>query len=172
MEKIDFEKLLLKTAFCCLASDGNIDNREIEMIQSIFMNYDQYKDVNLKAKINSFIEIYNEKGRDFFTYYFDLLKEATFSLDEELAIIDIAIRTIQADELIEYSEIKFFKIIRHHLKATDNQILEKFPEIEMFLEEDIATESIYDKMKKQYFDTVELPQFEIIQLDNLEESDK
>jgi hypothetical protein len=42
----------------------------------------------------------------------------------------------------------------------------------MFLEEDIATESIYDKMKKQYFDTVELPQFEIIQLDNLEESDK
>jgi hypothetical protein len=42
----------------------------------------------------------------------------------------------------------------------------------MFLEEDIATESIYDKMKKQYFDTVELPQFEIIQLDKLEESDK
>jgi hypothetical protein len=73
MEKIDFEKLLLKTAFCCLASDGNIDNREIEMIQSIFMNYDQYKDVNLKTKINSFIEIYNEKGSEFFTYYFDLL---------------------------------------------------------------------------------------------------
>lgn len=172
MEKTEFEKILLKTAFCCLASDGNIDKREIDLIQSIFTNFDQYKNVNLKSKINSFIELYNEKGRDFFTFYFDLLKEATFSLDEELTIIDIAIRTIQADDLIEYSEIKFFKIIRHHLKATDSQILEKFPDIEIFLEEDIATESIYDKMKKQYFDTVELPQFEIIKLDNLEESDK
>ena len=172
MEKTEFEKILLKTAFCCLASDGNIDKREIDLIQSIFMNYDQYRDVNLKNKINSFIEIYNEKGKDFFTFYFDLLKESSFSLDEELAIIDIAIRTIQADDLIEYSEIKFFKIIRHHLTATDSEILEKFPDMEMFLEEDIATESIYDKMKKQYFDTVELRQFEIIQLDNLEESDK
>ena len=162
MEKTEFEKILLKTAFCCLASDGNIDKREIDLIQSIFANFEQYKDLNLQDKINSFIKIYNEKGKEFFTNYFDLLKDASFSSEEELGIIDVAIRTIQADDLIEYSEIKFFKIIRHHLKATDSQILEKFPDIEIFLEEDIATESIYDKMKKQYFDTVELPQFDII----------
>ena len=162
MEKTEFEKILLKTAFCCLASDGNIDKREIDLIQSIFANFEQYKDLNLQDKINSFIKIYNEKGKEFFTNYFDLLKDASFSLEEELGIIDVSIRTIQADDLIEYSEIKFFKIIRHHLKATDSQILEKFPDIEIFLEEDIATESIYDKMKKQYFDTVELPQFDII----------
>jgi hypothetical protein len=162
MEKTEFEKILLKTAFCCLASDGNIDKREIDLIQSIFANFEQYKDVNLQDKINSFIKIYNDNGKEFFNHYFDLLKDTFFSLEEELGIIDVAIRTIQADDLIEYSEIKFFKIIRHHLKATDSQILEKFPDIEIFLEEDIATESIYDKMKKQYFETVELPQFEII----------
>lgn len=31
METITFDKLLLKTAFCCMASDGNIDNREVEL---------------------------------------------------------------------------------------------------------------------------------------------
>jgi len=162
MEKTEFEKILLKTAFCCLASDGNIDKREIDLIQSIFANFEQYKDINLQEKINSFIKIYNDNGKEFLTHYFDLLKDTFFSLEEELGIIDVAIRTIQADDLIEYSEIKFFKIIRHHLKATDSQILEKFPDIVIFLEEDIATESIFDKMKKQYFDTVELPQFDII----------
>jgi len=162
MEKTEFEKILLKTAFCCLASEGNIDKREIDLIQSIFANFEQYKDINLQEKINSFIKIYNDNGKEFLTHYFDLLKDTFFSLEEELGIIDVAIRTIQADDLIEYSEIKFFKIIRHHLKATDSQILEKFPDIVIFLEEDIATESIFDKMKKQYFDTVELPQFDII----------
>ena len=34
MEAITFDNLLLKTAFCCMASDGNIDEREVAMIQS------------------------------------------------------------------------------------------------------------------------------------------
>jgi hypothetical protein len=172
MEKSEFEKLMLKTAFCCLASDGKIDSREVDLIQSIFSNYEQYKDVNLQDKINSFINIYNEKGKLFFTYYFDILKEHSLSLDEELQIIEIAVRTIQADDLVEYSEIKFFKIIRHHLKASDKQILERFPEIENYLAEDIETESIYDKIIKQYFETVDFPKFEILQFNNLSDSEE
>jgi uncharacterized membrane protein YebE (DUF533 family) len=35
MDTISFDKLLLKTAFCCMASDGNIDNREIALIKSM-----------------------------------------------------------------------------------------------------------------------------------------
>ena len=30
METITFDKLLLKTAFCCMASDGNIDKKQAE----------------------------------------------------------------------------------------------------------------------------------------------
>lgn len=170
MENTEFEKLLLKTSFCCLASDGNIDKREIDLMQSIFTNYDQYKDVNFHEKINSFIKIYNEKGKDFFTFYFDILRKESFSIEDEMRIIDIAIRTIHADDIIEYSEIKFFKIIRHHLKATDDQILERFPNIEIFLEKDIETESYYDKITKQYFDTVDLPQFELVSIENIGQS--
>lgn len=165
MDKIEFEKLLLKTAFCCLASDGNIDKREIDLIKSIFSKYDQYQGVNFDEKINSFIEIYNDKGIEFFTFYFELLNESNLTSDEEFELIEIAINTIKSDELIEYSEIKFFKIIRHHLKVSDEQILSYFPDIEIFLEEDIITESYYDKITKQYFETVDLPPFNLISID-------
>lgn len=165
MERIEFEKLLFKTAFCCLASDGNIDKREINLIKAVSAKYEEYQNVNFEEKINSFIKVYNEKGTSFFTFYFKLLKESNLNLEEELELIEVAINTIKADNLIEYSEIKFFKIIRHNLNATNEQILSRFPKDEMFLEDDIVTESYFDKITKQYFNSVELQQFEILKFE-------
>lgn len=167
MEKNEFEKLLLKTAFCCLASDGDIDEREIDLIKSVFSEKEQYKDVDFNAKINSFIKVYNEKKEEFFTFYFDILDENKLSEDEEISIIDIAIKTINADEKVEYSEIKFFKIIRHHLDISDEKILERFPDIGFFLEEDLDTVTVLDKLKGSYFESVDLPQFDLIDVDDL-----
>ncbi len=50
MEKIEFEKLRLKTAFCLLASDGEIDKREVELIKGVFSEVDQYRDTNFDQK--------------------------------------------------------------------------------------------------------------------------
>jgi uncharacterized tellurite resistance protein B-like protein len=162
MDKIEFDKLLLKTAFCCLASDGNIDQREVSLLKAVFAEKEHYNDLNFEEKLNSFIKIYNEKGKQFFTFYFDLLKESNLTEDEELTLIDIAIKTINADELIEYSEIKFFKIIRHNLKISDEKILAVFPDIEQFLEKDIITESYLEKITNQYLAVAELPKFELL----------
>ena len=162
MEKIEFEKILLQTAFCCLASDGNVDEREISLLKSVFSEKEQYKDLNFDEKINSFIKNYKEKGKQFFFFYFDLLRDSDLNEEEELSIINIAIKTIKADELIEYSEIKFFKIIRHNLKISDEKILAVFPDIEQFLEKDIITESYLEKITNQYLDVAELPKFELI----------
>ena len=38
MDTITFDKLLLNTAFCCMACDGNIDPKEIELIKSMCSN--------------------------------------------------------------------------------------------------------------------------------------
>ena len=79
-----------------------------------------------------------------------------------LILIDIAIKTIKADDNIQYSEIKFFKNIRLRLKISDENILTVFPDIEQFLENDIITESYLEKITNQYLDSAELPQFELI----------
>ena len=94
-----------------------------------------------------------------------MLSRSNLTEKEELTLMDFAIQTIKADEEIEYSEIKFFKNIRHRLKISDENILAVYPDIEQFLEEDIVTESSIEKITKQYLETAKLPQFELISID-------
>lgn len=164
MVTISFDKLLLKTAFCCMASDGNIDKREITLIKSMCEKSELFKDLNFQEEINQLVTKLNTNGKLFIQHYFDLLKSTELSEQEELTLIDFAIQIINADEHIEYSEIKFFKNIRYRLKISDEKILERFPDLEQYLEEDIITDNFLDKITSQYFETTELPQFDIISI--------
>ncbi len=161
METISFDKLLLKTAFCCMASDGNIDNREIALIKTICENSQYFGDVNFVEEINILVNEINTRGKEFISSYFDLLNQINVSEKEELTLINFAIQTIKADEQLEYSEIKFFKNIRHRLKVNNEAILAVYPDLEEFLEEDIVTESYLRKIAHQYLDSIELPKFEL-----------
>lgn len=168
METITFDKLLLKTAFCCMASDGNIDKKEVELIKKMCEQSALFKDFDFSKEINILFAKINERGTEFIQYYFDLLNNSNLSEKEELIIIDFAINTINADEVVEYSEVKFFKAIRKCLNITDDSILDVYPDLEIYLEEDIDTESKLDKLVNSYLKSIELPQFEHIKLDNLE----
>lgn len=165
MEILSFDNLLLKTSFCCMASDGNIDKREIALIKSTIENSPLFKDLNFQKEINVLVSEINTEGKKFISNYFDLLEKSSLTEKEELSLIDIAIQTIKADEQIEYSEIKFFKNIRHRLKVSDDNILAVFPDIDQFLEDDIVMESFLDKITSQYLEDAELPQFDLISMD-------
>lgn len=162
METIPFEKLLLRTAFCCMAADGDIDKREIDSIKSMCEKSPLLKDINFDEEINQLVNGINSEGKAFIQQYFKLLKSANLSEQEELTLIDFALQTIYADEQVLYSEIKFFKNIRHRLNISDEKILNRFPDIEQFLEEDIINESYLDKITSQYLDLAQLPQFDLI----------
>lgn len=164
MNTISYDQLLLTTAFCCMASDGHIDKREIALVKSMCKKSPLFKDFNFQEEINSLVNKINTRGKEFISYYFDLLGQSELTEKEELTLIDFAIQTIKADEQIEYSEIKFFKNIRHRLRINDENILAVFPDIEQFLEKDILTESFLDKITRQYLESAELPQFELISL--------
>jgi len=164
MDTISFDKLLFKTAFCCMASDGHIHDREIALIKSMCEQSPLFKNINFQEEINSLINKINTRGKEFISYYFSILDKSTLSEEEELTLIDFAIKTIHADGTDEYSEIKFFKNIRHRLKVTDEKILAKHQEVESWLEQDIATESFLDKITRQYLEAAELPQFDLITL--------
>jgi uncharacterized tellurite resistance protein B-like protein len=164
METITFDKLLLKTAFCCMAADGNIDDREITLIKSMCEKSPLFTNFNFQEEINLLVGKINTGGKTFIQYYFDLLKEAKLTEQEELTLIDFAIQTINADEQIEYSEIKFFKNIRHRLNVSDETILARFPDIELYLEDDIITDGFLDKITGHFFEISELPKFDLISI--------
>lgn len=164
MGTITFDKLLLKTAFCCMAADGNIDNREISLVKSICEKSLLFTNFSFEDEINLLVDKINSGGKTFIQYYFDLLKETQLSEEEELTLIDFAIQTIESDEQIEYSEIKFFKNIRHRLNISNEKIIARFPDIEQYLEDDIITETFLDKITSQYFEISEIPQFDLINI--------
>lgn len=162
METITFDKLLLKTAFCCMASDGNIDKKEITQIKVLCKDSPLFNDFDFVKEINELVSKINKNSKEFISYYFELLENANLSENEELTLISFAIQTIKADEQIDYSEIKFFKNIRHRLTISDEVISSNFSDIDDFLEADVKTDYFLDKIKAEYFESSDLPNFDLL----------
>lgn len=162
MEKNTLDKLLLKTAFCCMASDGEIDKKEVTIIENLCKNLSLFENYDVNSELNNYINQINENGKEFIDEYFSAFKSLNLSEDDELMILDFALKTIKADHLINYSEIKFFKIIRKHLKLSDSKILELHPDIEDYLEDDIVDKSPLKKITEHYLNKLDLPTFEKI----------
>jgi len=146
-----------------MASDGHIDPREIERIKLLCEASPLFRNFDFLGEANKLVEAINAQGKDYISEYYHALENCSLTEEEELNLIDFAIQVIKADEKIEYAEIKFFKTIRHRLKVSDERILEKFPDVEQFLEKEIDTGSFsLASITKQYLDITELPQFEPI----------
>jgi len=169
MEIIEFNKLLLKTAFSCMACDGNIDKSEIQLIKKLHNENKTFGEININSELDLMLEDINKDSHQYMKDYFNDLTSAQLSESNELSLIEVAIETIKADEKIEYSEIKFFKVIRSKLSIDNDSILEKHPDFDDYLEEDIITDSYLARLQSDFLDTHTSNQFELISLmdDNL-----
>lgn len=131
------KELFLKTAFSCMACDGEIANEEINLVKSLAEKTTLFEGIDVENVLNSFIQEINKKGKLFLVDYLADIKSAEFAKEEKLALLDLAFKTINSDNIIEYSEVKFFKKIRTRLDITDDEILEIYPEMEDFIQLDI-----------------------------------
>lgn len=131
------KELFLKTAFSCMACDGEIANEEISLVKSLAEKTSLFEGIDVESVLNSFIHEINKKGKVFLVDYLAEIKTAEFTKSEELTLLDLAFKTINSDNIIEYSEVKFFKKIRTRLDITDDEIIETYPEMEDFIQPDI-----------------------------------
>jgi len=162
MEQENFEKLRFKTAFSCMACDGHIDQREVELIKNLHAEKELFGKVEIENELNRLVSEINTDGENFLRSIFNDLKRSNLSEEEELEVVRTAINIIRSDEELDYSEIKFFKIIRTKLDISNSSILQDMPEIEEYLEQDIITDSYIDRLKSDYFNENELPTFKEI----------
>jgi uncharacterized tellurite resistance protein B-like protein len=162
METINFDKLLLKTAFSCMACDGDIDKREVKLIKKLHKENKTFGEIDLNTELDTLLLAINKDGHQFLKNYFSELTNFELSEANELKLIEVAIDTIKADDKVEYSEIKFFKVIRSKLKIEDEPILEKHPDFEDYLEQDIISESYLSRLQEDFFDTHISNEFELI----------
>ena len=152
MDTINFNKLLLKTAFACMACDGDIDKSEVKLIKRLHKESKTFGEIEINTELDKLLLAINENGQQFLRNYFKELIAFDLTEANELKIIEIAIEIIKADDKIEYSEVKFFKVIRSKLKIKNEPILEKHPDFEDYLDQDIISESYLSGLLDDYFD--------------------
>lgn len=162
MESTHLDKLLLRTAFSCMACDGDIDDSEIKLIKELHKSQKTFGDVNIDEELNALLHKINSEGATFLKDYFSLLAKSQLSTSDELKLIEVAIDTIKADDKVEYSEIKFFKVIRSKLNIDNEAILDVHPDFEEYLEEDIISDSYLARLQDDFFKDQVLPQFDLI----------
>ena len=157
-------ELLLKTAFACMSCDGDIATEEVELIKQMANEKHLFGDIDIDKELNKLVEEINQKGKGFLKQYLVSMAEESLTEEQELKVADVAVQTIRADNRIEYSEIKFFKVVRSNLKiVSDETLLEKIDGIdENYLAQDIQAD--YLQMYDDYFSTIELPKFEMMKI--------
>jgi len=149
------KELLLKTVFCCMACDGEIADSEISLVKKLTLQSNSFGDVDVEQMLNSYVEAINQNGLLFISQYIQEIKDTEFTDEEALNLISLALKTIEADENIEYSEVRFFKKIRSQLKISDKKILNILPDKEDFLLPDIV-EDDYNAFQTQTFSLITL----------------
>lgn len=136
---METNELYLMTAFSCMACDGVIAAEELELVKQYASSSTLLSGLDIESKLNEYVAKINEQGQGFLTGYINTIANTQLSEEEELNLASIAIKMIEADNKIEYSEISFFKRIRSKLNVTDKKLLdlfkdetlfEKFPEVE------------------------------------------
>jgi uncharacterized tellurite resistance protein B-like protein len=142
---MEMNEIYLKTAFCCMACDGDIANEEVLMLKRYISDHgDKFKGIDVESLLNSYVEGINTMGERFLKNYLAEIAECNLSEEEQLNVISLAINIIEADEKIEYSEIAFFKKIRLKLSISDDKILSQLPEKEDYLLPDIIDDNPFE----------------------------
>ena len=131
------KELYLKTVFCCIACDGDIAEEEIRLIRELGTKDKLFSDMDTEKYINAWINEINKRGSMFLQNYLNEIVTEDLNEKEQLLLVSLAFNAIEADNRIEYSEVKFFKKIRSRLSISDETILGKFPNKEDFLLPDL-----------------------------------
>lgn len=134
------QELYLKTLFCCSACDGEIALEEVDLVKNISQNEKIFEGINIEDVLNEYIKEVNHSGKQFLKNYLNELNDLELSTDQQIKLIELAIRMIEADNQILYSEVKFFKKLRNRLTINDEVILSVHPEYEDYLLPDISAE--------------------------------
>ena len=145
-----------------MACDGDIDKREVVFIKTMHHEKKIFGEIDINQELDNLLLEINRDGHKFLRCYFNELTSNELSEQDELKLIEVAIDIIKADNKVEYSEVKFFKIIRSKLKIDNDQILAKHPDFEDYLEQDIISESYLARLQDDFFDTHTLPEFDLI----------
>ena len=88
LERPDFQRLLFRTAFCLMACDGHIDDREVKEIKFMNNSSAYFRGIDLSGELEELLADLKEKGKHIVDELFNSLTELDISTVQELLILD------------------------------------------------------------------------------------
>lgn len=157
METVEFKKLLFKTAFCVMTCDGDIDDLEVQEMVKIDKNTSYFNDIDLSEELDILVKRVKKEGKELIKDLFKFLRETKIDIVQELLLIEITIRMINADNRVDENEVKFLNLLRSKLDVDDQIISDRFGSVP-YLNISTFDNLEIDQEQKSFISNVELPQ--------------
>ena len=166
MDKDMFKKILFKVAFCAMACDGEIHPKEIDELKIMNKNTSYFSEIDLSDELKQLVDDFKNKGVKVIEELFELLKSTKLNPIQELLVLEVALRIVNADERIDDNEIRFVNFLRSKLELHDETILDRFGELDILHTNEYLKNTISVISEKQFTNNVILPEIsELIQVD-------
>ena len=122
-----FQNLLLKSAISVMACDGSIDESEIAEIKNMADNEIYFMGFDIEEPFEKSLNHIKQKGKKAINEYLNELSQLNLDEKQELILIEVLIRTIESDNKIEASEVKFLQLVKSKLGISEETIITQFP---------------------------------------------
>ena len=156
MHNLEFKTLLFKVAFCTMACDGYIDEREIEELKQMGNNSSFFGGIDLKVELSQAIKELQTKGAKVIEELLGGLKLTKLNPIRELLILEVALRIINADKKIDENEIKFLHLLRAKLRIHDETIIDRFGELDILHTNKYSKNVRNGKLNVEFLENVNL----------------
>lgn len=127
MKNQDFKEFLFKSAVMAMACDGDIAESEIEEIKNIVTNEIYFMGYDFEVPLKSNIDNIKANGKSAINLYLNEIVEKNLNEQQEILLIEVLLRIIEADSVIQPSELKFLQMAKAKLKIKEETLIVKFP---------------------------------------------
>jgi len=166
MDKNGFKKLLFKVAFCTMACDGYIDKREIEELKVMDKKTSFFEAIDLSEELKQLIKDIDNKGTKVIEDLFSCLRETKLNPIQELLVLEVALRIINADNKHDENEIKFIHLLRSKLELHDETINDRFGALDILHTNEYSKNIMGSITETKFVKSIKLPEIkELIRVD-------
>ncbi len=127
MKNQDFKDFLFKSAVMAMACDGNIAETEIEEIKAIVANEIYFMGYDFREPLKSNITNIKLNGKRAVNQYLQEIGTSGLNEHQEVLLIEVLLRIIEADNDVQQSELKFLQMAKAKLKIDEQTLIVKFP---------------------------------------------
>jgi uncharacterized tellurite resistance protein B-like protein len=127
MKAHDFQKLLFKSAVSIMAADGEIHETEVAELKTLVSESAYFLDFEFDAALNENLSLIKSDGKDSINSFLKDLAISELNKHQQLILVEVLFRIIDADNKIEENEIVLFQKIKTKLNITDEELILKFP---------------------------------------------